>query len=109
MSFTDRNRAISTMTAACVAHAEKNGWNLQMSHTGAKYYWHQEIWWEDMAKFIMNYKVDEKAIQKWGLFDKLDAGISQVKSYSVLSSSTNVGPLFKKYFVNYMRTERLRS
>ena len=106
--FANRINAISTMTAACVAHAEENGWNLKMHIAGAKYYWQQETWWSDMVRFIMAYQVDEEAIQKWRLFDKMDIGIIKVHPIMGLTSS-DTGDLFKQYIINYLRTERLRS
>ena len=108
MSFANRIQAITTMTAACVAHAEKNGWNLTMHIAGAKYYWQQETWWMEMVRFIMQYPMDTTEIQQWGLFDKLDIGIIEVSPLALFMPSSNTD-LFKQYIINYLRTERLRS
>lgn len=109
MSFANRTTALSTMTAACLAHAKENGWNLHMHIAGAKYYWDQETWWMEMVRFIMQYPIDAAAIQQWGLFDKMDIGILKVSPVSVMTSSPlNTGDLFKRYVISYLRTERLR-
>jgi hypothetical protein len=106
--FANQTQALSTMTAACVAHAKKNGWNLKMHIAGAKYYWKHETWWMEMVAFIMAYKVDTLAIQKWGLFDKMDVGILQVSPRAVMtSSSLDAGVLFKQHVIRCLSLERL--
>lgn len=109
MSFANRNNALSTMTAACLDHAKKNGWNLKMHIAGAKYYWEQETWWTEMVRFIMAYQVDTDAIQKWRLFDKMDIGILKVHSGALTSSPLTTGDIFKRYIISYLRTERLKA
>lgn len=107
--FSNRNSALSTMTAACLDHAKENGWNLKMHIAGAKYYWKQETWWIEMVRFIMRYPMDEAAIHHWGLFDKMDIGLLQVSPVSVMtSSSLDAGLLFKRHVILQLGMERLR-
>ena len=109
MAFINRITAIQSMMSACVTHAESNGWNLSMSIVDQKYYWKQEHWWKDMVWFIMTSKVDGTAIQKWGLFDKMDIGIIMVNpSGTVYPSPVEAGILFKQYVVRYLESERLK-
>ena len=107
--FSNRNSALSTMMAACLAHAKENGWNLKMHIAGAKYYWKQETWWLDMVRFIMRYPIDATAIHQWGLFDKMDIGLLQVSPVRVMTStSLDAGLLFKRHVIVELGMERLR-
>jgi len=92
------------MTAACLAHAEKNGWNVHFNIAERKNYWKDAAWWPDMANFIMRYKVDKEMINQWGLFDKMDTGIVAVSGVSSYPSDL----IFKQHAVAYLRSERLR-
>ena len=108
MSCANLSQTRAMMTAACVAHAEKLGWNLQAKDSLGYYTWNKEAWWIAMVGFIMNYEVDEEAIRQWRLFDKMDAGIVQVTSVGTMfSPSLSTGVLFKQYFVNYIGSKRL--
>ena len=101
MSFATRNTAMKTMTAACLAHAEKNGWNVHFNIAERQNYWKDAAWWPDMANFIMRYKVDKEMINQWGLFDKMDTGIT-------VSAPSQSDLLFKQHTIAYLRSERLR-
>jgi hypothetical protein len=109
MAFVNRISAVQHLTEACNVHAESNGWNLSMSIVDQKYYWKQESWWKDMVWFIMTFKVDGTAINKWTLFDKMDIGIIMVSpSGGVSPSYVEAGILFRQYMVRYLGSERLK-
>ena len=120
MNFANLFNAHQTMKAACLAHAEKNGWDMDFNITEGKYYWTHSAWWPQMVRFILAYEVDEVAINKWGMFDKLDAGLAHIHSVSsihvrdekvhILSpSNSDTGEVFKRHAVFYFMRERLRS
>ena len=112
MSFVNLSIARKTMMAACLAHAEQNGWDMEGSVAEGKYYWSHKVWWPDMVRFILGYEVDANAIHKWGLFDKMDinkVGTTEVNKGAVMCASTHeIGELFKVHMANYVNTERLR-
>ena len=108
MAFVNLNITIQTMKKACRAHANEKGWNMNYSIVESKYYWSHESWWPEMSTFILNYNLDNDAIYKWGLFDKMDIGKISTTSRNIMCSTTHeIGALCKQYLVDYLRTERL--
>ena len=108
MVFSNLVTARTTMMAACLANAEKNGWNMDFNITEGKYYWESADWWPQMARFILTCEVDEAAINKWGVFDKLDVGLSHVHGKMLRLSTFDTGMTFKRYVAVYFMRERLR-
>jgi hypothetical protein len=107
MSFVNLSTTISTITAACVAHAEKQCWDLHAKDNIGFYTWKKAVWWPEMAKFITHYMYNKEEIESWGLFDRMDAGmVYNMCSTSRLPYEDALRNL-KLYLVMYMAEERL--
>jgi hypothetical protein len=107
MSFKTLKDTIDTVTAACIAHAEKNAWDLHSKDNLGFYTWKKEVWWPRMKEFITTYKYNEKEIESWGLFDRMEAGLTYDMYLTSKLPYVQALRRLKVYLANYIGEQRL--